>query len=336
MQVEVMRMRSLRVVWTEPGVVKVEEWEVPEIGDKQVLVKTNLTLISSGTERAFLLHLPNTPANFPQYPGYCAVGQVLEVGKRVQRFKVGDRVTWAGKHAAHAVVEEDSLLLVPPELPDEEAIFSRLIAIAMQGVRKAQIELGESVIVLGAGLIGLLALQLSKLSGGFPVISVDLTEVRLEFARKVGTDFALLFDENFLARVDELTEGGAYVVIDATGNPEAIPLAFRLARLMGRVVLLGSTRGETKSVNFYSDVHRKGLLVIGAHESIRPHVDSSRGFWTAKDDQTLALKLLADNRLSVLPLITHKFRGKEAQETYDLLVSGDASAVGILLDWRGV
>lgn len=329
-------MRSLRVVWTEPGVVKVEEWEVQEIGDKQVLVKTHFTLISPGTERAFLLHLPNTPANFPQYPGYCAVGQVLEVGKQVQRFKVGDRVTWAGKHAAHAVVEEDSLLLVPSEVPDEEAVFSRLIAIAMQGVRKAQIELGESVVVLGAGLIGLLALQLAKLSGGFPVVSVDLTEVRLEFACKVGADFVLLVDENLFTRIDELTEDGAHVVIEATGSPEAIPLAFKLARQMGRVILLGSTRGETKSVNFYSDVHRKGLIIIGAHESVRPRVDSSRGFWTAKDDQTLALKLLAARRLQVSPLITHKFSGTEATKAYELLVSGEASAVGILLDWRDV
>lgn len=329
-------MRSLRVVWTEPSVVKIEEWTVPEIGEKQVLVKTNFTLISPGTERAFLLHLPNTPANFPQYPGYCAVGQVLEVGKQVQRFKVGDRVVWAGRHAAHAVISEDALLSVPPELSDEEAVFSRLIAIAMQGVRKAQIELGESIVVLGVGLIGLLALQLAKISGGFPVIGVDLTEIRLDFARKVGADFTFLADENLLARVDELTEGGAHVAIEATGSPEAIPLAFKLTRQMGRVILLGSTRGETKSVNFYADVHRKGLTIIGAHESVRPQVDSSRWFWTARDDQTLALKLLAAHRIYVTPLITHRFSGTEAPRVYELLVQGDMSAIGILLDWKDV
>ncbi|MDW8029892.1 MAG: zinc-binding alcohol dehydrogenase [Armatimonadota bacterium] len=329
-------MKSLRVVWTEPGVVKVEEWELPQVSDRHVLVKTHFTLISPGTERAFLLHLPNTPSTFPQYPGYCAVGQVVEVGEQVRGLKVGDRVVWAGKHSAHALVAEDALLTVPPELDDEEAVFSRLISIAMQGVRKAQIELGESVVVLGMGIIGLLALQLARLNGGFPVIGVDLTEIRLGFARKVGADFALMADEDLIEHANELTEGGAHVVIEATGHPNAIPLAFKLACQMGRVILLGSTRGETKSVNFYSDVHRKGLVIIGAHESVRPKVDSLRGFWTAKEDQTLALRLLAARRIHVLPLITHKFSGMEAPKAYDLLVQGDMSSIGILLDWRDV
>ncbi len=331
-----MPMRSYRVVWVEPSVVKLEEWEVPEVSDKKVLVKTHFTLISPGTERAFLLHLPNTTATFPQYPGYCAVGHVLEVGEQVQQFKVGDRVAWAGRHAAHDVVAEDNLLPVPPELTDEEAVFFRLIAIALQGVRKGGIELGESIVVLGAGLVGLLALQLAKLSGGFPVVSVDLTEIRLEFALKVGADFALLADENLSAHISALTEGGARVVIEATGNPEAIPIAFKLASQMGRVILLGSTRGETKSVNFYTDVHRKGLVIIGAHESVRPQLDSSPRFWTARDDQSLALKLLAARRIQVAPLITHRFSGMEAIKAYELLVQNDMTAMGILLDWREV
>ncbi|MCS3921183.1 zinc-binding alcohol dehydrogenase [Fervidibacter sacchari] len=326
-------MKSYRVVWTEPKVVKVEEWEVPEVVGRQVLVKTRFTLISPGTERAWLLHLPNTPATFPQYPGYCAVGEVLEVGEEVKQFKKGDRVVWAGRHAAHAVVNEDALLPVPSDLPDEGAVFFRLIAIALQGVRKARIELGESVVVLGAGLIGLLALQLAKLSGGFPVIAVDLSEVRLKFAQEVEADFTLQLSEDLNACVSELTDGGAHVVIEATGNPEAIPLAFKLARRIGRVILLGSTRGETKSVNFYTDVHRKGLVIVGAHDSVRPQFDSTPSFWTARDDQALALKLLAVHRIKVAPLITHKFSGMEAPKAYDLLISNDMSALGILLDW---
>lgn len=327
-------MKSLRVVWTEPGVVKVEGWQVPKVGKDEVLVKTHLTLISPGTERAWLLHLPNTPSTFPQYPGYSAVGEVVKVGKKVRKFKVGNRVAWAGRHAAHAVVREDALLPIPSDLPDEEAVFFRLVAIALQGVRKARIELGESVVVLGAGLIGLLAVQLAKLSGGFPVISTDLADIRLDVAQKIGADFTLKVDESLTSRVNELSGGGAHVVIEATGNPEAIPLSFQLARRMGRVILLGSTRGTTPSVNFYTDVHRKGLVIIGAHDSIRPQVDSSPGFWTAKDDEALALKLLAARRIKVSPLVTHRFVGLEAPRAYDLLFSSDLSALGIMLDWH--
>jgi threonine dehydrogenase-like Zn-dependent dehydrogenase len=238
-----------------------------------------------------------------------------------------------GRHAAHAVVAEDALLPVPTELSDEGAVFFRLIAIALQGVRKAHIELGESVVVLGLGLIGLLALQLAKLSGGLPVIGVDLSETRLDFARKVGADVALLSDDAVVAKMADLTDGGAHVVVEATGNPDAILLALKFARRLGRVILLGSTRGETKAVNFY-EVHRRGLVIIGAHDSVRPRTESSPRFWTAKDDHALALRLLTTRRLQVPPLITHRFVGQEATKAYDLLVRQDLSALGILLDWR--
>lgn len=328
-------MKSHRVVWTERGVAQVEGWEVPEVGDGQVLVRSRFTLISPGTERAWLLNLPNTPVKFPQYPGYSAVGCVEQVGAKVQGVQVGDRVVWAGRHAAHAVVSADAVLSVPPELSDEEAVFFNLAAIAMQGVRKARIELGESVVVIGAGLIGLLAMQLAKLSGAVPVIAVDRDERRLPFAQIVGADVTLLATDDLLSRITHhATDSGAHVVIDATGHPDAILLAFQMARRCGRVILLGSTRGETKSVNFYRDVHRKGLVIIGAHDSIRPRHESSPGFWTAKDDRALALKLLAAGRLQVKPLITHRFAWKDAPKAYDLLARWDMTALGILLDWQ--
>jgi len=96
-------MKSYCVVWTEPEAVKVEEQEVPEVNSRQVLAKTRFTSISLGTERAWLLHLPNMPATFPQYPGYCAVGEVVRVGEEVTRFKFGDHVAWIGRHVAHCI-----------------------------------------------------------------------------------------------------------------------------------------------------------------------------------------------------------------------------------------
>ncbi len=328
-------MKSHRVVWTERFVAQVEGWEVPEVGDGQVLVRSHFTLISPGTERAWFLNLPNTPTKFPQYPGYSAVGRVVHVGAKVQGVQVGDRVVWAGRHAAHAVVSADAVLPVPSELSDEEAAFFNLAAIAMQGVRKARIELGESVVVIGVGLIGLLAMQLAKLNGAIPAIAVDRDGRRLQFAQLVGADATFLSTDDLPSRITHYTtDSGAHVVIDATGDPEAIPLAFQLARWCGRVVLLASPRGETKSVNFYRDVHRKGLVIIGAHDSVRPRSESSPDFWTAKDDRALSLRLLTARRLQVKPLITHRFAWADAPKAYDLLAQWDLTALGILLDWR--
>ena len=328
-------MTSRRVVWTQRGTAKVETCETPSPTDDQLLLRTRVSLISPGTERAFFLGMPNTSQRYPQYPGYLNIGEVVQVGGEVRGWKVGQRVASTGNHAMHIVVKASECLPVPENLPDEEAVFFNLVAIALQGVRKARIELGESVVVIGAGLVGLLAMQLAKLDGALPVISVDLDERRLAFARDAGADAALMVDDNLTSAISSLSEGeGAPVVIEATGSPEPVLLAFALAGMRGRVVLLGSTRNETKSVNFYRDVHKKGLTIIGAHTAVRPKHDSSAGWWTSHDDQRVALKLLAMGRLSVQPLITHRFPWQQAPQAYNLLKEGEKDAIGIVLDWH--
>lgn len=328
-------MLGHRVVWTQKGVAEIETFEVPSPKEGQLLLRTRVTLISPGTERAFFLGLPNTSQKYPQHAGYSNIGEVVEIGAKVEGFKVGDRVACAASHASHVVVKAANCLPVPEDTPDEEAVFFNLAAIAMQGVRKARVELGESVVVIGAGLIGLLAMQLAKLNGGLPVISVDKDEGRLAFARQVGADVTLIADESALSSVREVTGAdGAAVVIEATGHPEAIPPAFALAGTFGRVILLGSTRGETEKVNFYRDVHKKGLTIIGAHAAMRPRVESSAGWWTTQADQRVALKLLALKRLAVQPLSTHRFKWQDAPQAYALLREWDLRALGMVLDWR--
>ena len=164
-----------------------------------VLVETEVSLISPGTEGASLLALPNTGTEFPQYPGYSNVGRVLEVGGEVEGIKPGDRFSSHGAHASHVVIQslpEHSVrrgtldgidpssskqtlrrsALVPDGLGSDTAAFANLCAISLQGVRKARIELGESVLVIGQGLVGNLAAQFARLDGGYPVMAADLSE----------------------------------------------------------------------------------------------------------------------------------------------------------------
>ena len=116
-------------------------------------------------------------------------------------------------------------------MPSEEAVFFNLGAIALQGIRKARIELGEATLILGQGLIGLLALQLSKLSGAMPVIAADLTDSRLEISKSIGADRTLNpEDANFSEQLDTVTNGnGPVVVIEATGHPDAVSTALAVA-----------------------------------------------------------------------------------------------------------
>src|SRR5439155_9348595 len=114
-----------------------------------------------GTERAFFLGLPNTRRQFPSYPGYSNIGRVVAAGEAVQGLTPGDRVASAGNHASHVVARAVQCYGVPEGLASEEAVYFNLGSIALQGVRKARIELGEAVAVVGLGLIGNLALQLA-------------------------------------------------------------------------------------------------------------------------------------------------------------------------------
>ena len=330
-------MRARRVVWPERGRVELEEFEVGSPSEGEVLVENEFTLISPGTERAFLLALPNTPGKFPQRPGYCAVGRVLEAGPGVEGLRAGTRVVSRSPHASHAIRPAWDVIPVPENVSPEEAVFSQLLAISMHGVRAAGVELGDPVLVLGLGLVGQLALRLARLCGAVPLVGADPKPKRREAALRGGADAALdpLAGE-FEAELREVCGGLPRVVIEATGLPEPVVTAFRACAPGGRVVLLGSTRGTVREVNFYELVHRKGLAVIGAHASVRPERDPCPGTKPHRFDVEASLRLLSMGRLSVRDLITHIFEAERAPEAYRLLTGDEEGrALGILLDWRG-
>ncbi len=313
----------------------IEDFTLEELKPKQYSVKTAVTLISPGTETAFLMALPKTPGKFPMYPGYSNTGEIADAGRDASKHKVGERVVSRKNHASHVVADEDGLVRIPDGLSFEEASFFALGSIALQGIRKARVELGESVIVLGQGLVGNLALQLARLSGGMPVIAVDTYDFRLEISRKCGADFVFNPTKGDLKEsVDDVTGGkGADVVVEASGNPRAIATALELAGRRARVIILGSPRG-TSEVDFYSTVHRKAVSVIGAHETARPLYESSHGWWTERDDTSLVLKLIERGLLRIKDLITARMSFMKAEEAYRQLIESKDKTLGIILDWR--
>jgi 2-desacetyl-2-hydroxyethyl bacteriochlorophyllide A dehydrogenase len=328
--------RGIGVVFRDKGVVSLEEFELGELESGRLLVKTIYTLISPGTETAFLLGLPNTPSIYPQYPGYSNVGLVESVAWDVTGFNAGDVVVSPSRHASIVNPKAENTFKLPEGLDPLEAVFFYLSAIALQGVRKSEPEIGESAVVLGLGLVGQLAAQLLALSGAIPIIGIDLYDYRVEIAKSLSSiDYGLTSSRiDAVSEVHRITNGrGASIVIESTGNPEAVNLAFKLAGKRGRVVLLGSTRGLS-TVNFYSDVHRKGLIVIGAHNSIRPRTESFKGFWNLRDDVETVFKLLSKKRLKVRDLISSILDYRRAEEAYRLLIDSKDKVISIVLDWR--
>ena len=189
--------------------------------------------------------------------------------------------------------------------------------------------------VLGQGIIGLAALQLARLNGGFPVIGVDFLNDRLRLSEKCGADHVLNPNETDLVKkTKELTGGeGANVVLEVTGNPQAIPGSFELAAQYGRVLLLGSPRGEAP-VNFYPEIHCKGISVIGAHAFSRPRHESYPRHWTEKDDNALILNLVREKRLDVDEMISLRFDFRDAKEAYGKIMDPPSDVLGVILRWN--
>lgn len=325
---------NTEVVFTAPGQVELIHSELPVCQPDQLLIRTQTSLISPGTERAFLLGLDNTTRRYPMGAGYSAVGEILECGAGTKDWEVGQRVAVPISHQRIAAVSPAQCHRVPDDLSNEEASFFHLAAIALQGIRKARIELGEGVAVLGAGIVGLLAMQWARLNGAVPALTLDVSDIRLPLARMLGADEALQMTGDYLDRVRRLCGNGLpQVVVDATGHPAAVTAAFGIIRPRGRLILLGSTRGNTPDVNFYRDVHKTGLTLIGAHNSVRPALEDTPGYWTLASDHELALRCLAARRLQVAPLVTHRFAWEDAPAAYDELKRSDPTTLGLVLQW---
>lgn len=323
-----------RIVFPRASEVDIEDFRMPGPQSRQVLVETVNSLISPGTETAWLNALPNTPMTFPQYPGYSNAGMISAVGEGVIGIHVGDKVFSAQPHATHVVCAESAVSKIPDGISFEEATFTYLVEIALQGIRKARIELGEAVVVIGLGLIGQLALQLARMCGALPAIGIDLLGNRVALAKELGADYVINSkDADVKENVRAITDGkGASVIIDATGSPLTPPTAISLARKFGRIILLGSTRGETK-FNFYS-AHLEGISIIGAHIVTRPNTDSSPGLWAPADERALALKLLSQGKVNVRDLVTTRMPFTEARKAYKMLADQKDSVTGILLIWE--
>jgi len=337
-------MHFRRIVFKEPKKVEIEEAELPEIAPDQILVKTRMTLISTGTELTMLSgeyprgsHWDNI-TKYPVYPGYSNCGVVEEVGENVQKFKVGDRVSSTAPHAEYAVIREDRAVKVPDGISDEEATFGTLSATVMNSVRLANIKLGESVIIVGVGILGQLACQFSRLCGGFPVIAVDLSRRRLEIAKKLGASATIQPRvEDARQRIMELTRGsGGDVVFEVTGNPKVIPWELSLVKRQGRLILLSSPRGVTE-LDFHDLVNWPSRIIIGTHTSSHPSHETPYNPWTWERNIQLFFELISAGLANVKDLITDRYKWTEAKQAYQRLLDplGERlQALGVILDFK--
>jgi 2-desacetyl-2-hydroxyethyl bacteriochlorophyllide A dehydrogenase len=336
-------MKAQVLIFPEPRRAVLEEQEVPEPGPGQVVVRGLVSLVSTGTDlTAYSGEFPRGQSAWARYvrypfrPGYSSVGEVVAVGPDVTELKPGQTVFSSASHASLALQPTARVVPLPESVPVEEAAWANISNIAMNGVRMAELALGEAVVIVGMGIVGEMAMQYARLSGAFPLIAVDLSDRRLENAERFGATHRVNPSREELgARVAEITKGRkADVVFEVTGNPGVIPSLPPLLRRRGRLILLGSPRGPS-TIDFHDEVHTFGLKVIGAHGSNHPPVETPIDVWTWQRSAELFLDLLRAGRVDVRGLVTHRFSWRRAPELFETLLQDRTGFRGVILDWEG-
>jgi predicted dehydrogenase/NADPH:quinone reductase-like Zn-dependent oxidoreductase len=275
--------------------------------------------------------------------GYCNVGTVVDVGKGARGFHVGERVVSNGHHAEVVAVPQHLCARVPDGVSDDEAPFAVVGAIGLQGIRLLAPTLGECVVVTGLGLIGLITVQLLR-ANGCRVLGIDFDEARLQLARRFGAETVDLgTGEDVLSAAARFSRGrgvDGVLLTAATGSSEPVRQAAQMCRRRGRIVLVGVTGLELSRSDFYEkELTFQVSCSYGpgrydAEYEQHGH-DYPLGFvrWTEQRNFEAVLDMMADRRLDVRPLVSHRFPVERAQEAYDL-ITGTSPSLGVLLDYR--
>lgn len=274
--------------------------------------------------------------------GYCNVGVVSEVGAGVEGFQVGDRVVSNGPHADVVKAPKNLCALIPEAVEDESAAFVVVASIGLQGIRLAQPTLGEAFVVTGAGLIGLLTVQLLR-AQGCRVLAIDFDESKLTLARQFGAQTC-----NPGAGEDPVAAGMALsrgqgvdgvIITASTQSNDPVKQAARMCRKRGRIVLVGVTGLELNRADFYEKELSFQVSCSYGPGRYDPDYeekgqDYPLGFvrWTEQRNFEAVLDMMASGQLDVKPLITHRFAFEDAQKAYEALTA-DKTGLGMLLHY---
>ena len=357
------------------GTTYVSEAPAPSVGSQSLLIQTTTSLISAGTERMLVgfgkasyidkarqqpdkvkmvlekvgtdgllttIEAVQSKLGQPLPLGYCNVGIVSAVGREAEGFKVGDRVLSNGPHADIVRVSKNLCARIPDNVDDESAAFVVVASIGLQGIRLAQPTLGEAFVVTGAGLIGLLTIQLLR-AQGCRVLAIDFDESKLVLARQFGAETC-----NPGKGEDPVAAGMAFsrghgvdgvIITASTQSSDPVTQAARMSRKRGRIVLVGVTGLELNRADFYEkELSFQVSCSYGPGRYDPTYEDKGQDYpygfvrWTEQRNFEAVLDMLASGQLDVKPLITHRFAFEDAPKAYETLTT-DKSGLGMLLQY---
>ena len=363
-------LQSLRT-----GETRIADIPAPRAAPGQLQIHTTASLISAGTERMLVdfgkanliekalqqpdkvrevlqkvktdgvlatLEAVQSKLDQPMTLGYCNVGRVAAIGAGVTGFSLGDRVASNGSHAQVVVVPKNLCAKIPDAVSDEAAAFTVLGAIGLQGIRLADPKIGECVVVLGLGLIGLMTVQMLR-AQGCRVLGIDFDPSRLQMARQFGAETVNPgAGEDVLAKAEQFSRGqgvDAVLITAATKSNDPVSQAATMSRKRGRIVLVGVVGLELSRADFYEKELTFQVSCSYGPGRYDPAYEQSGqdypiGFvrWTEQRNFEAVLDLMASGALKLDPLITHRYAIERADEAFALLTAGEPS-LGILLTY---
>lgn len=333
-------MQSRNIVFVQQNTAKLVVEEIGRLQPDQVLVKLAVSTVSSGTERANLTGcrtvsplLQETEAVFPRRGGYSSAGIVERAGESVTSVKAGDRVAVSWSTHNQYVITKESNLCPIDDIPFADAALFHIATFPMAAIRKCRLEMGESAIVMGLGVLGLAALKLLRAAGAAPIVAADPDPKKRDKALACGADFALdPFAPDFAEKAKSLTRGGAKVGIEVTGIGAGLDGILDCMARYGRVALLGCTRSSDFTIDYYRKVHGPGITLIGAHTKARPEQESAPGWWTQTDDVFALKKLTQLGRLTFADMVDETHSPADAETVYARLANERTFPV-VQFDW---
>lgn len=334
---------SLEVVFPAPCTVELVRRPVAEPGPSEVTCRTLSSLVSTGTE-IFCLEgdfdsgtFWDEWVQFPFAPGYSLAAEVVAKGPNVENVQVGDRVALSAPHAQFTTVKQDDVTLIPADVTTDDACWASLAVTTQWGIRRAGLDLGESVGVVGLGLLGQLVVRYLHLAGARHIVAIDPDPARRAAAMQGGATRAVGQKASEAREAVRGATGGELldVAFDMTGHPSAFADTSTLLNPLGRLILLGDSPRPSEQ-HLGPRIVADGISIIGVHASTAPQRRSFSDRWTPAAMVSLFFDYLRDGRIEVGSLVTHRVSPLSAPQLYQELRADRSRYLGVLFDWAGV
>ena len=334
-----------------PRDLRIEEQplDTSHLQANEIWVETRISALKIGTDRGNYEGAERVPGapDYPRWVGDSNLGVVRGVGSAVTRVQVGDRIVTRMPHqSAYTTTQDESLVKVPPNVADEDAVYAHLYALSAHCYHKAHFKPGETVAVVGLGTLGLGAVAVGPLFGA-RVVAIGNDAFRMDLAKRMGAHAAFHYnDPDLQAKLADFSDGAGIDLVVLTANPwPAYRTAVEIVRPNGRVSIVSLLgRGETDldfnplSMQYF---YIKGISLIavsGPAGYLYPNnsPDPRLTFDHYGADRTAAhiLSLMADGRLEPKRLITHRFHYSEMAKAYEMAYAREKSMLGVIFNWQ--